>query len=885
MNPEIRKDIVDTLTTHHKGVVAGNYINRIECPSCHKREAFTAVDKPWVVKCGRENKCGEANHVKDLFPELFESWTERYQPKTEAARQANPTAVADAYLRDGRGFDLLRVRGWYTQEHFYSHELGIGSTTVRFKLPRGHWERLLDKPSRFGKQKANLVGKYKGEVWQPPMFTNAELADAKEVWIVEGIFDAIALLHVGIVAVSNISSSNYPDTWLAQLAESCSKLKKKRPTLVWAQDSDRAGRKSVRKFRKLAEQEGWNCGAAQPPGEKNYDWNDLLQLERLGENDLIKYRYYGDLLLANSAVEKALLMYHQRERREFWFTHDAQIWWWKLDMDAYDRELRARDSDGNDLTPAERQSILKSAGVVTCICSALPKPLYYQANHVTDESWYYFSVELPDGRVLRKPFTAKQLTSSSEFKNRLLAIAQNAWYTGTGKQLDRLMQEQMRSIKTVETIDYIGYSKEHSTYIFDSLAVKDGKATTVNDMDYFQFGKLSVKSLSNAPLLAINTNQSEHNPAWTTHLVAGFGVVGVVTLAFWLGSLFCEQIRSKHSSYPYFELVGEAGAGKTTLIEFLWKLCGRDDWEGLDPQKMTTAALNRYFTQVSNLPVVLIEADREQDKAKQKQFSWDDLKPAYNGRPMRSRGVKNNGNDTYEPPFRGAFVISQNANVEASEAILSRITHITLTREHHTPQSKVSSDWLARVPVEEVSGFLVTALNNEKALIDLFELQAKHYEDYLQSLDGVRMYRIAKNHGQLLALVECLGPMGLKLFPEEVITEARGFVTQMAQQRQNAINTDHPYVVEFWEAYDYIEGTGDKPKLNHYGPDSQLIAVNLKEFERWCGEFKLRTPEMRLIKPYLRSSKSRPFVDANKAVRSQVHDNHKTMKCWVFENR
>jgi len=92
------------------------------------------------------------------------------------------------------------------------------------------------------------------------------------------------------------------------------------------------------------------------------------------------------------------------------------------------------------------------------------------------------------------------------------------------------------------------------------------------------------------------------------------------------------------------------------------------------------------FSQVSNLPVVLIESDREAtDSAKAKQFDWDDLKTAYNGRAMRSRGVKNNGNDTYDPPFRGAVMISQNDQVAASEAIISRIVHITVTREHQTP--------------------------------------------------------------------------------------------------------------------------------------------------------------------------------------------------------
>lgn len=885
MNLELRKDIVETLTRDHKAVVRGPYLNKIECPSCHKREAFTSTDKPWVVKCGRSNKCGESHHVKDLFPELFETWTERYEPKSETERTQNPTAVADGYLRDGRGFDLMSVRGWYTQESYYDREINAGTTTVRFKLPNGFWERLLDKPQRFGKQKARIVGDYKGLAWVPPIHTLDDLAEQREIWITEGIFDAIAMHHAGICAVSSLSSSNYVGEFLKQLADTCFRLKKPKPRIIFAYDPDKAGRLATLKFRYRAEEAGWTVGAAQPPAG-GYDWNDLHQLERMADKDVEKYLYYGELLLARSAVEKALLIYHQRERGEFWFTYDAKIWWWKLDHEAIEREERSfeKRNGENPITEADREQILKNSCVVTCICTALPVPLYYQANHVTDESWYYFSIELPaDGSTLKKAFTAKQLTSAGEFKNRLLAIAQNAWWTGSGKQLDRIMQDQMMNIKTVQTIDFIGYSKEHNAYILNDVAIKEGRVSKQNEQDYFQFGKLSVKSLSNSPELSINTNLDEYDRSWAHQVHTAFGPAGVVFTAFWLGTLFAEQIRTQHKSYPFYEFVGQAGAGKSTLIEFAWKLCGRRDYEGFDPSKSTIAARSRSFSQVANLPVVLIESDRDQDKAKQKQFDWDELKTAFNGRAIRSMGVKNTGNDTYEPPFRGAVVISQNAPVEAGEAILSRLLSDIVTRERHNTTTKVAAEWLERVPMEHVSGFFITAAQKEKPLMELFNRNSSFYEHHLLKMDEIRMVRIAKCHGQVMALIDCLGKDGLQLLPDDLLTEAKEHCINMATQRQNAINSDHALVVEFWEAVDYIENTTGKVLLNHYGEGNKHIAINLKEFERWCGEFKLRTTEIRILRQHLRASKSRKFVDANVAVRSQINEG-KTVKCWIFED-
>ncbi|MFV9997279.1 MAG: hypothetical protein AB8W37_06185 [Arsenophonus endosymbiont of Dermacentor nuttalli] len=60
---------------------------------------------------------------------------------------------------------------------------------------------------------------------------------------------------------------------------------------------------------------------------------------------------------------------------------------------------------------------------------------------------------------------------------------------------------------------------------------------------------------------------------------------------------------------------------------------------------------------MSNLPVCLIESDRMQDNVK-RAFDWEEMKSLYNGRAIRSTGIKTNQNETYDLPCLKAVLLS-----------------------------------------------------------------------------------------------------------------------------------------------------------------------------------------------------------------------------------
>ena len=132
MRPDLLTELTARLKRDYAFEEKGKYLRRGKCPQCSKgqRELWTWTDKPWVLKCGRIDRCGWEGHVKELYPDIFDDWSKRHV-KTEAA----PHAAADAYLAHARGFDLQGLRGAYTQEWHQDQKLGIGSATVRFPLP------------------------------------------------------------------------------------------------------------------------------------------------------------------------------------------------------------------------------------------------------------------------------------------------------------------------------------------------------------------------------------------------------------------------------------------------------------------------------------------------------------------------------------------------------------------------------------------------------------------------------------------------------------------------------------------------------------------------------------------------------------------------------
>lgn len=875
MRPDVRANVLDRLKSDFGFKEVKGWLREGKCPQCGEKELFVSAENPWRVKCGRYNRCGYEASTKELFPDAFGRFNERFPATTE-----DPNATADAYMDLERGLPLRKIRGWFRQGKFHHPHGNRETATVVFDLDRERgifMERFVEPvlvtiPGKEpDERKANFVGKHAGMAWVPPGVNVAEL---EELWLVEGCIDAASLTVRGTPAAATLSAVNYPADLLA-------KLDPNKTRLVWALDNDPAGTGYIRKHVETAKAAGFACRAALvPQGKGKTDWNDAYKAGDLTGDAADKFidraLFEGDLLLAKSARERGTLVWERTRAASFAIVFDRRTFWYRFDQAAFDKQLEEIQNTGlADHPRGQEFAAAEKSATVTEIANCETKFLYFQQNKATDESWYYSLIRFPDGRAFKNTFTGSQLSAGSEFKKRLMSIAPGALYTGGTSQLNWIIGKHLDGIRVVDTVDFIGFSREHKAWVFPAHAVSAGKVYRINEEDFFEIGKVSVKSL-NQSLPIVVGKLTDYSDEWLGHIYSAFGAKGIVAAAFWLGSLFAEHIREKHKSLPFLEIVGKAGAGKSTLIEFLWKLIGRADYEGFDPNKATSAARARLMSQVANMPVCLIESDRGgEGDMKAKQFDWDELKTAYNGRASRATGVKNGGNDTKEPPFRGSIVISQNNPVAASEAVLQRIVHQYYTCDGHSDEGKRAADWLSSVPVERVSNWLLQATCAEKDVLATIFERTPVYEARLRQEPEIRLVRIAKNHAQLMAMVDALSIVApLK---DTWRKDAMETLRLAAIERQRSLARDHKLVEEFWEAVEFI-GIG---ALDH-SRNEQRISINLNHFQREAVRANQKIPDLLALKDVLRTSTSRPFIGLM-AVNSKHPDfEGRTVKCWTF---
>ncbi|MFD2578775.1 hypothetical protein ACFSTD_09665 [Novosphingobium colocasiae] len=306
-------------------------------------------------------------------------------------------------------------------------------------------------------------------------------------------------------------------------------------------------------------------------------------------------------------------------------------------------------------------------------------------------------------------------------------------------------------------------------------------------------------------MLAIDYDPDRLDFEWLPDLWTAYGAKGLVILAFFTMSLFAVQIRRRDGSLGFLEVTGVPGSGKTTAIVFFWKMLGRANYEGHNPNAASIAALTRIMMKVSNLPVGIIEGKRDDDRRGARSYDYNDLLTLYNGRNPRATARKTGGFETSEPPFLGSIYLMQNERIDAIPAVLERLMSLDIDKSRFSDAAREAATRLKRWPAERLSGTIVHVVRNEaKYLPFFFDRQDVHLREMGRRVEGLVNDRCILNHSQLAAAVESLPHLFGREMRPEWIAETLTLVDAMALDRQMSSGGDHPMVAKFWDQVDHL---------------------------------------------------------------------------------
>jgi len=754
----MKTELITRLCADHGFRIEGAHLRKGRCPECGKSELWTEAERPWMLFCARLNKCGARIPVKTLYPELFNRFGQDYPPTRQ-----EPDATSRAYLRS-RGIEPDALPPGVFVQGSRGVEVEEGKwtdfPTVKFALEGGAaCHRLIDYQ---GKDKNRFEGSYKGRVWCLPGFEATG-----EVWLTEGILDALSLIQAGKAAVSVISAGHVPQDWLNTLVH-------RRVRLVLALDNDKAGHNGSEKLAEACRLLNLEHRLAFPLEGK--DWNDLLLFGDLApdriETTLSEAFWRGELAQAGSA--EAYYQVWSARRSGSLFEYQGCYWRGRKSKD----ELEVRKLSDFTLTP------------VFALQRKLGADKYEHTLRVRVRS------QRREQEISLEP---RQMTNQRDFKAALWGLAMVNWI-GRQDDLD-LVIEQLQYAKptVVQEINVVGYDRDSNCYLFPDCAYgPDGKRFFPDAHGFIN---------ANGKRFFINVSDDEKtippedglSPGELIRmLLAAYGDISLAALGFYTASLFAEQFSMRPASryFPFLSFYGPPGTGKSALVDLLNRMLGRAVDEGLSIEEVDTAkGTTRLMGSVSNLPIAILEMD----KAKAKRFSMNRLLTLYNRAPLQTRANRSNDLTVNTVRFRGTLAFAQNVEQFSGEAQKGRVVSLLFKKEAQGPETLKALLRLQNLPPGQLANYRHAVLSQRGEFQKVFFERFKHYTTYFQA-EGIDNTRVAGNHAVVLAgahaALHAFLPGG---DAQDAIVRLADYLLTRARDKMASLNDETDYLSLFFE--------------------------------------------------------------------------------------
>ena len=477
-------------------------------------------------------------------------------------------------------------------------------------------------------------------------------------------------------------------------------------------------------------------------------------------------------------------------------------------------------------------------------------------------------------------------------------------FFGTANHLKRIFADWMDRETEANIIETLGWNKDLGVYAFsNAVFTKRNKILEVNNYGIIEdpHGKRRYY-LPDYGLANIDDPDYEGErkflyqagslnfEQYTKLYFEAFESNGGIVILYLILSVFGDVIFDQVGFFPFLFLFGAYGTGKTSLVEFLLRIFGKD-FKGIPLNNSTGVALSRTMASRKNTIFYLKEYTNDTEASNQ-----DLLLTAYDG-TGRSTGIKSNDNRTKSSMVSSSLILDGNELPTQKSAVLSRMILLNFESNQFTVEQKKAFSELEKIQDKGFGKVLTEILQQRKYFSDNFlKTFSENRKELEETFPADFAERTMKHVALLLTPAKLLHDKLKFPFSFEEIT--REVVNNAIEQNRLLKDTSETSI--FWNALAYgiknnslIEFRPELPDANpkhaHYRVKyaENILQIKLQsiypDYVKYCKNNNLRFLDFNSLRMLLTSKSNPDFIPSNQKGRGVYYTDTHFRSCYQFQ--
>jgi len=437
-------------------------------------------------------------------------------------------------------------------------------------------------------------------------------------------------------------------------------------------------------------------------------------------------------------------------------------------------------------------------------------------------------------------------------------------------QLERIFVKWMDQEIQSHIVETLGWNREHQIYAFaNAVFTVKGKLVKVNEVGIVDDPDHENKKYYLPAFGMAHLNNSDYDgerkfiyidgtlnfEQWAKLYFEAFESNGGIAILFLILSVYWDIVFDQVGFFPFLFLFGAYGTGKTTLVENLLRLFGKD-YIGIPLNNATQVGLSRTIASRSNSIFYLKEYTTDTDEANQ-----DLLLTAYDG-SGRATGVKSNDNRTKVSQVKSAIILDGNHLPTQKTAVLSRMVLLNFENNRFSDTQRKAFAELERLQDNGFGKVLTEILKHREYFQKGFK---KTFDENMKEIRQVIKADFSERTLKHVALLLTPAKLLIKKlkFPFSFNEITNVVVDNAIEQNRLLKQTDE--ITVFWTAFAWGVKNGNLTELNfdQYSDNRKQADYNLKRQD--SGETILQIKLPRVLPEYVKYCKNnnQRYLDGN----------------------